>query len=117
MPSLTPGRGWVTDGKALDDGVALGQRSATFELEFPALLLQTPQAVHQPVIFLDQVGIDVERLCKLIHQLGKNRQLVQKLQRAGHLFVRHHRGSDTRRLAGLRCLLRQPAADPPLGGD
>ena len=70
--------------EAFDDAVALGERCPTLELEFPALSLQAPEAMHQPVILFDQIGIDGKRTGKLAEKFRKNRMLVQKWQLVTH---------------------------------
>ena len=60
-------------GKTLDDTEALGQRGAARELKLPALLLQGPQTMHEPVVLLDEIGRlvkpldDTIRVTRVIH--------------------------------------------------
>jgi hypothetical protein len=84
--------------KALYQLKALGQGGAALELERPALLLQTPQAVHEPVVFFNQLGVDAPRLTHFAHQIQKIGGIVQKnggLAGTSRLFsFRHGRPID-----------------------
>lgn len=58
-------------GETLNDLMPFGEGRSALELKSPSLLLQSPQAVHQPVVLLNQIGGDVLRLADLPDQIRK----------------------------------------------
>lgn len=69
-------------GKTLDDAKAFRERRSAFQFETKSLCLQPPQAMHDPVILLDQRRIDAALLGHDGDQLTDVVALVQKLSHA-----------------------------------
>lgn len=66
-------------GETVDDPKAFGQRRATLQLELKALALQAPQAMHDPVVFFDQHGVESALAGDHREQLVKVATFMQKL--------------------------------------
>lgn len=64
--------------ETLDDQMPFGEGGSALELKRPTLLLQTPQAVHQPIVFFDQIGGDALSLADLADQIREVGMVVQK---------------------------------------
>ncbi len=62
--------------KAVDDAKPLGERSAALEFEvqtglFAHRLLQSPQAMHQPIVLFNQHGFDRQPVGNDAQQVGE----------------------------------------------
>ena len=63
----------------MDDPEAFGQRGAALYFEHKALSLEPLQAVHDPVVFFDQHGVERALVCDNCKQLIKVASFMKKV--------------------------------------
>lgn len=63
----------------MDDPEAFGQLGAALYFEHKALGLESPEAVHDPVVFFDQHGVELTVVCDNRKQLIEVTSFVKKV--------------------------------------
>lgn len=67
-------------GEAVDEAMALGEGGAALELKTKAELLQSPKCVHDPIVLLDEPGIDRKIPGRHGDQVGEVERVVEEHQ-------------------------------------